>query len=164
MFTKNKRNYRTFLFSAVIVTLSLLVIALAWPVSDEEPAGEGEKNSSLASGAEKAEGQTKTGSEDEPDSRQNADMDEDADKTDSTGNTNDEENDMNAQNQSYYLVKRAGEQIAVFFCDEEGNTVQLENTEILYDMLGPEDQKLFEEGIRVKSQEELSVLLQDFES
>lgn len=158
MFTKNKRNYRTFLFSAVIVTLSLLVIALAWPVSDEEPAGEGGKNSSLASGAEKAEGQTKTGAEDEPDSQQAADMDEEAGKTDS------EEDDMNSQDQSYYLVKRAGEQIAVFFCDTEGNTVQLENTEILYEMLGPEDQKLFEEGIRVKTQEELSVLLQDFES
>ena len=42
--------------------------------------------------------------------------------------------------------------------------VQLETTEILYDLLGTEDQKLFDEGIPVKNQEELSALLQDFES
>jgi hypothetical protein len=30
-------------------------------------------------------------------------------------------------------------------------------------MLGPEDQKLFDIGIRVDTQEELGVLLQDFE-
>ena len=58
-------------------------------------------------------------------------------------------------------MKRAGEQVAVFFCEGDGNMVQLETTEIIYEMLGPEDQELFEEGIRVKNQEELSVLLQD---
>ena len=41
--------------------------------------------------------------------------------------------------------------------------VQLETTEILYEMLGPEDQNLFDQGIRINSQEELSILLQDFE-
>ena len=65
---------------------------------------------------------------------------------------------------TYYLVKRAGDRIKVFFIDEQGNQIELETTEIVYDVLGTEDQKLFDEGYKVKSQEELAVLLQDFES
>ena len=53
---------------------------------------------------------------------------------------------------------------AVPFTDIETATGVLEDTEIIYEVLSMEDQKLFDEGITVKNQEELAVLLQDFES
>ena len=94
-----------------------------------------------------------------------ADEDNEVDQNDQpVDNQLDEENNMSQSGQSYYLVKRAGDQIVVYFCDDSGNTVQLETTQILYELLGPDDQALFDEGIKVESQEELGVLLQDFES
>ena len=151
MFTRNKRDYRTFIFSAVIVTLILLIIALAWPVPQEEAAARDGQKQSLPTGKEEVAEKTypaskEGGTEDFAEKKQLEDY------------------NMHIQNLSYYLVKREGEQVAVFFCEGDGNMVQLETTEIIYEMLGPEDQELFEEGIRVKNQEELSVLLQDFES
>lgn len=151
MFTRNKRDYRTFIFSAVIVTLILLVIALAWPVSEEDAAAIDGQKQSLPAGKENAVEKT------DPASEENG-------TKNIAENHSIEDPDMHVQNPSYYLVKRAGEQIAVFFCEGDGSMVQLETTEILYDLLGPDDQKLFEEGIPVKNQEELSALLQDFES
>ena len=92
-------------------------------------------------------------------------MEEDSeDGTEDLTQESQEDTGMNPALQTYYLVKRAGTEIVVFFCDISGNMVQLETTEILYDLLGPEDQKLLDRGIRADSQEELSALLQDFES
>lgn len=48
--------------------------------------------------------------------------------------------------------------------DESGKQVKLENTDILYEFLPPDDQKSFDQGIKVATQEELAALLQDFES
>ncbi len=45
-----------------------------------------------------------------------------------------------------------------------GSEVKLETTDILYDLLPLDDQKAFEEGVKVNTQEELAALLQDFES
>ena len=75
-----------------------------------------------------------------------------------------EKTNISNESESYYLVKRAGDVIKVFFVDHSGNEVELETTSILYDMLSFDDQALFEEGYKVKTQEELAVLLQDFES
>ncbi len=72
---------------------------------------------------------------------------------------------MNSSTDSYYLVKRADGAVKIFFVSGKGNApVELETTSILYDVLGPDDQKLFDDGYRVKTQDELAVLLQDFES
>mgnify|MGYP002169651817 CR=1 FL=1 len=76
----------------------------------------------------------------------------------------DAKGNMITEGQSYYLVKKAGDAIKVFFVDKSGNEVELETTNIIYDVLGFEDQRLFEEGYKVGSQEELAMLLQDFES
>ena len=62
------------------------------------------------------------------------------------------------------MVKNVDGQIKVFFMDEGEDPVELETTEIIYDLLSTADQKLFDEGFKVKNQEELAVLLQDFES
>ena len=58
----------------------------------------------------------------------------------------------------------AGSWSKVFFINESGEPLELETTEIIYELLSDADQKLFDEGCRVESQEELAVLLQEFES
>ena len=62
------------------------------------------------------------------------------------------------------MVKSVDGQIKVFFVNKDGDHLELETTEIVYELLSTADQKLFDEGCRVESQEELAVLLQDFES
>ncbi len=62
------------------------------------------------------------------------------------------------------MVKSVDGKVKVFFVNESGEPLELETTEIVYDLLSTADQKLFDEGCKVESQEELAVLLQDFES
>ena len=62
------------------------------------------------------------------------------------------------------MVKSIDGQIKVFFVNEDGEPLELETTDIVYELLSTADQKLFDEGCKVESQEELAVLLQDFES
>lgn len=157
MFTRRaRRNYRTAVFSAVIICLCILIVVLAWPESPQEKISEsGGLNPDFnPEESPQYEDDVKDSNagillEPEPDSEENL--------------SEKEENSMNPVGRSYYLVKRAGTQIAVFFCDINGNMVQLETTDILYEMLGPEDQKLFDQGIQLNNQEELGTLIQDFE-
>ena len=65
---------------------------------------------------------------------------------------------------SYYLVKHADGKIKVFFVSGDGSMIELEDTRIVYEVLGTEDQEHFDAGWRIDSQEDLAVLLQDFES
>lgn len=160
MFTRNKKNYRTFIYSAIVVTLCLLVIALAWPQKTEPDQPYGQQDAIVTNEDSATEG--------EQDADKTAETDENTtdkeEEESASGNNLNEETNMSGSSESYYLVKRAGDQIVVYFCDGSGEMVPLETTQILYEVLGPEDQKLFDEGIKVNSQEELGVLLQDFES
>ena len=169
MFTQKRKNYKTFIYTAIIITLCLLIIAIAWPAppednlsqnpdervsagiadnGDEDRDGDGEKTDSYSGVA---------GSEWE-------DGDDDGEEEEEDNFPTVEKPNMMTEGQSYYLVKKAGDAIKVFFVDQSGNKVELETTNIIYDVLGLEDQKLFEEGYKVGSQEELAMLLQDFES
>jgi hypothetical protein len=145
---KTKRNYRIGILTAVILCLCGLIAALMWPVSPVETPETGinpDYNPSVETGGYDSDDDPLLNEEEEEILPEKVD------------------NSMNQNETSYYLVKKAGDAIAVFFCDISGNMVQLETTDILYGMLGPEDQKLFDIGIRVDTQEELGVLLQDFE-
>ncbi len=155
MFTRRARkNYRTAVFSAVIVCLCLLIAVLAWP---ESPTENPNNDSPGMNPDYQPEEIPEAYDEDVEDSNAGILLEPEENLSEK------EENSMNQRGDSYYLVKRAGNQIAVFFCDSSGNMVQLETTAILYEMLGPDDQKLFDQGIQVKNQEELGTLLQDFE-
>ena len=161
MFTKkSKRNYRMAVWSAVVVCLCILIIYFAWPEKPQENAGSGMNPDYNPSAAASSKSSSSGASIDKY-------LDDESDSDDvaeSSGNLSEiEENSIIEPQEPYYLVKRVGTEIAVFFCDAKGNMVQLETTEILYEMLGPEDQNLFDQGIRINSQEELSILLQDFE-
>lgn len=149
MFERRKKNYRTFIYAALIVTVCLLIIALFWP-KDAEPR-ENEVKVSTNTEAE----QKDDGGKDDINKGESGGENHDADE---------QNKDMGDENQTYYLVRKDGENISVYFVDEKGGEVKLETTAILYEFLPPEDQANFEKGVKVNSQEELAVLLQDFES
>lgn len=143
--TKKRKNYMTFIYSAIIVVLCLLIIAIAWPTEAEtEPVN---KQSS-----------TDTGRVPEPDT--------DSELLDDSENdvTSGKKDIISDSGSSYYWVKSVDGLIKVFFIDAKGETVELETTEIVYDLLSTADQQLFDEGVTINSQEELAILLQDFES
>ncbi|MGN1334068.1 MAG: hypothetical protein ACI4U1_03045 [Anaerovoracaceae bacterium] len=139
--TKKRKNYMTFIYSAIIVVLCLLIVAIAWPTKvDNVPAAQ-------------------TGAADS--TQKNPDTEENLqEKDDNTG----EKNIISDTFATYYLVKSVDGKVKVFFVNESGEPLELETTEIVYDLLSTADQKLFDEGYKVESQEELAVLLQDFES
>ena len=168
MFTQKRKNYKTFIYTAIIITLCLLIIAIAWPAAPEDnPSQNPDERVSAGiadNGDEDGDGD---GSTDDNNSSDTADSewedDDDEDHEEDNFPTGEKPN-MRTEGQSYYLVKKAGDAIKVFFVDQSGNEVELETTNIIYDVLGFEDQRLFEEGYKVGSQEELAMLLQDFES
>lgn len=173
MFTQRRKNYKIFIYTAIIITLCLLIAAIAWP---KAPNGGSASEPGIEVNAESSGEKTpadRSPSESEKDLQPDADSSADDDYYDDDSYEEETEEDnfpigkndnISGENQSYYLVKRAGDVIKVFFVDRSGNEVELETTDILYDMLGYEDQALFDQGYRVSSQEELGVLLQDFES
>lgn len=88
-------------------------------------------------------------------------------KVSENSNLNSDNNDNNVQeNQSseYYLVKESDGVIKIYQYDKNGVENLLRTTDILFSLLSEEDQKLFSEGVVVKSENELLELLQDFES
>lgn len=172
MFTKNKRNYRRAIYTAIVITTCLLIITVMWPQPVEPVAGQKQAEEDRQASSKSTDDSQRKDIQDyfneseDPDkpvgsNEEDPDAGDDENLPDIGGKTDD--SDMTNAGQSYYLVKRAGEQIVVYFCDSSGQTVQLETTEILYEMLGPEDQRLFDEGIKLESQEQLGMLLQDFE-
>lgn len=77
--------------------------------------------------------------------------------------TQKEEDDTKPANQAYYIVKKYGDTISVFLITDDGTQIKLEDTEIIYELLPPEDQANFEKGVILQEQEDLLSLLQDFE-
>lgn len=151
MFSRKKKNYRVILTTALIICICVLIALILWPASPETKPNEVNTN---------AESKT------------------DINKNDSTGYMNqspnsqnnhaeDKHNDDGAstfnQGKAYYIVKKNGDVISVFFITENGEQIKLEDTEILYETLPIEDQNNFDRGVIVEKQEDLASLLQDFE-
>ena len=146
--TKKRKNYMTFIYSAIIVVLCLLIVAIAWPAAPADP--------TEPSDPVNASKQTEQTEPTEP---------KESVKPPETSSEQINEKDNISENSStYYLVKSVDGQIKVFFINKSGEPLELETTQIVYELLSTADQKLFDEGCRVESQEELAVLLQDFES
>lgn len=164
MFTRQKKNYRIFIYAALIITLCILVVALMWPKAAEPDA------------VDQANAQTDAEDENSIDA-DNKDREKDVSDNNVSGSNEEDEPDERRENEdthdksvvgekqdTYYVVKRNGDKISVFFSDENGEEIELETTDIIYELLTPEDQKNFDEGIKAESQEQLSSILQDFES
>jgi len=162
MFTKkNRRNYQTAVWTLVVICLCVLIVYFAWPSQPAEKENIYQNPDYDPSSETSASAKHNVPTIDFDSNNDDANN-EPEEETDENLSEKDE-NSIILRSDPYYLVKRTGNEIAVFFCDANGNMVQLETTEILYEMLGPDDQILFDQGIRLNSQEELSVLLQDFE-
>ncbi|MCI5533691.1 MAG: hypothetical protein MR440_02865 [Firmicutes bacterium] len=161
MFTQKRKNYKTFIFVTIIFTLCLLIIAIAWP---SDPEIKNNDDPGAKANSEQLSQENKEHGENKEDGNAQNGNDEDSDWDEEDNFPPGEKTNISNERESYYLVKRAGDVIKVFFVDHSGNEVELETTSILYDMLSFDDQALFEEGYKVKTQEELAVLLQDFES
>lgn len=149
--TKKRKNYLTFIYSAIIVVLCLLIVAIAWPADPAETL-----NPSDPVNASKQTEQTEPTEPKEPS--------EPVNPPETSSEQINEKDNISEDSSTYYLVKSVDGQIKVFFVNKDGEPLELETTQIIYELLSAADQKLFDEGCRVESQEELAVLLQDFES
>lgn len=152
---RKKKNYRTFIYAALIVFLCLVIVVIAWPKDSSVLAADSEQTDL----SKQQEDRQTLNAGDFIERIEDNIEDDDEDEQNIT-----EVTDIAEPAETYYLVRRDGGLIKVYFVDEDGNEIELETTEIVYDVLGPEDQKLFDEGFRVDTQEQLAVLLQDFES
>lgn len=152
--TKKRKNYMTFIYSAIIVVLCLLIVAIAWPAAPADPTDPTEpSNPSDPVNASKQTEPTEPKESSEP-----------VNPPETSSEQINEKDNISEDSSTYYLVKSVDGQIKVFFVNKDGDHLELETTEIVYELLSTADQKLFDEGCRVESQEELAVLLQDFES
>ena len=138
MFSRRKKNYRVFVITALIICICVLIMVVLWPDSYNPTAKDTEVNPNK---------DTTQIEEDKINTINETPINEDTDYTTKT----------------YYIVKKQGETISVFFITEDGTQLKLEDTEIVYDLLTPEDQEKFDKGIVIEEQEDLSLLLQDFE-
>lgn len=150
MFSRKKKKYRTFVVTALIVAVCILIIVLLWPQNLETK----EINEVNVSVDSRSNEPAKPSNEHE-----NSQITDDVVKEENI----EQETSTSTNMESYYIVKKNGEVISVFFVDKEGKKVRLEDTDIIYEVLTLEDQKLFETGIIVEDQEKLASLLQDFE-
>ena len=155
MYSRKRNKTKKYIYSGFVLVLCLLVLGVAWPFSEAQESDTATVDNVSSKNEEYVDSDTAAN--------------EDSSLT-GTENTDSENTDENNQDESimesaeaYYLVKRNGDRITVYYCVGE-QSIELETTGIVYDVLGPDDQKLFDEGIKVSSQEELGVLLQDFES
>ena len=149
--TKKRKNYMTFIYSAIIVVLCLLIVAIAWPAAPADPTEP--SNPSDTVNASKQTEPTEPKESSEP-----------VNPPETSSEQINEKDNISEDSSTYYLVKSVDGQIKVFFINKSGEPLELETTQIVYELLSTADQKLFDEGCRVESQEELAVLLQDFES
>ena len=149
--TKKRKNYMTFIYSAIIVVLCLLIVAIAWPAAPADP--------TEPSDPVNASKQTEQTEPTEP-----KESSEPVNPPETSSEQINEKDNISEDSSTYYLVKSVDGQIKVFFVNKDGDHLELETTEIVYELLSTADQKLFDEGCRVESQEELAVLLQEFES
>lgn len=171
--TTKKRRYRTYIVSAIIILLCALIVVIAWPAPKSDAAdinaNADTKTDSLPDGSglltdENDDGENDDGENDENDGEYDEEFDENY-RNEAENDKNSENNGgINQKSETYYVVKRADDAIKVFFMNSDGNLVELETTNIVYDVLSVEDQQLFNKGMVVRTQEELAVLLQDFES
>ena len=138
MFSRRKKNYNIFLYTALILTICALLAVLLWP----EPVAVSENNENI-----NVNSQANT-----------------IDKTENQEETYEKEEVTEPVTNSYYIVKKNGNVISVYFVSEDGTKVKLEDTEILYELLPLEDQNKFDTGIIIENQEKLMTLLQDYES
>ena len=111
MFTRQKKNYRIFVYTALIITLCLLVAALLWP-KDSTPQDDAQVNAQTETGQEGQEQQEQI---------QDSGSDDGGSAAEQTGGSGDgdvmENDDISSGLHSYYVVRKEGSNVSVFFVD-----------------------------------------------
>lgn len=139
MFSQKKRRNYTWIYVTLIVLL--LLVAMFIIIGAFNSSGE--------------ENLAPTNSSDQVKENENAD----------DAKTPGEENSPSEKvYQSYYLVKYDNNVIKIYFSDEKGKLTLLEESTIIYDILSPDDQQRFKDGIRLDSRDDLNRLIMDYES
>ncbi len=173
MFSRRKRNYAVFVYTALIILICILIVAILWPQSPDD-------SQANVSRTDAANTQNKDNEADKSNNFVDDDLDDndwqeilddemansevESGKKVESDETDNNDASTNAELQSYYIVRKEGDYISVFFVNEDGQKMKLEDTSIVYDVLTLEDQARFDKGIVVEKQEQLASLLQDFES
>lgn len=162
MFSRKKKNYTWIWVCSILAIMIFAVLILIGSLTesnDEEAlrASLGERAGNRQELPDYA-AEDSSEAEEEPEEMQNDGEESDAEKEFV------QENDRNQFYQSYYLIKYDNNVIKIFFSDETGNLVQLEETAIIYQTLSPEDQKRFQEGIKVENRDDLNSLIMNYES
>lgn len=122
--SQKRKNYKTFIYTAIIITLCLLIIAIAWPAPPEDNLSQNPDERVSAGIADNGdEDRDGDGSTDDNNSSDTADSEWEDDDDDDEDNEEDnfptvEKPNMMTEGQSYYLVKKAGDAIKVFFVDQ----------------------------------------------
>lgn len=164
MYSQKRRNDKTWIWVvAAIAAVTLLVVILLGYLgrnNDKEVEPANTDNQVYQQQTEEEDKQEVTDAADEEEEDEDhAAAPAEVEQTDS-----DDEETANATSQAYYLVKYDNHVIRIYFVDQAGKQTELEESTIVYETLAAEDQKRFEEGIKLDSRDDLNKLLMDYES
>ena len=156
MFSQKKKSH-TWVYVCAALVIAIIAVFILIGALGSRSSSEDALQTNLEARADEKSEQNQTEGED------SAEKTEDSRQTEN--NTMPEEkNTQNQFYQSYYLVKYDKNSIKIFFSDETGKMTQLEETTIVYETLSSEDQKRFQEGVKVESRDDLNRLIMDYES
>lgn len=158
MFSRKKKNYTWLWVCSILAIMIFAVLLLIGSLAGSED--EETLRASLERSAEKRQDFSEPAGNDSSEKS----VEEDTGKNGAAEKKPAEDNRQNQFYQSYYLVKCDNNVIKIFFSDETGNLVQLEETAIIYQTLSPADQKRFREGIKVENRDDLNSLIMNYES
>ena len=166
MFSQKKKKHTWIYACAVLIVAIFAVVVLIAALTGKESEEE-----ALKANLESRVGEDVAKAADPGDSAPTLDDEKDNndDNDDVAGEDEDEpqnhEKDTPSQfYQSYYLIKYDKDVIKIFFSDETGHLIELEDTTIVYETLSTQDQNRFKEGIKVENRDDLNRLMMDYES
>lgn len=151
MFSQRRRNYRNWIWAAIAcaAVAFAVIVLLGYLGRNNDPVYE-ETNGSKPV-YENQIAMENCDAYDEDDAGEQASV---------SGNTDGEEKLL----QSYYLVKYDNDVIRIYFSDQTGRIMELEETTIVYETLSQEDQNRFRSGVKLNDRDALNKLLMDYES
>lgn len=158
MFSRKKKNYTWLWVCSILAIMIFAVLLLIGSLAGSKD------EDALRASLERSAEQRQDFSEPVREDSSEDEVEENTGENSAAEKEPAEDNRQNQFYQSYYLVKYDNNVIKIFFSDETGNLVQLEETAIIYQTLSPEDQKRFREGIKVENRDDLNSLIMNYES
>ncbi len=169
MFSQKKKKHTWIYACAVLIVAIFAVVVLIAALTGKESEEEALKanlESRVGEDVAKAAdpGDSAPTLDDEKDNNDDNDDNDDVAGEDKDEPQNHEKDTPSQFYQSYYLIKYDKDVIKIFFSDETGHLIELEDTTIVYETLSTQDQNRFKEGIKVENRDDLNRLMMDYES